>query len=495
VAGNGPNVLESLQRSHKKLSETQLSLGYNSDASAPLSAPRFPDSRIERPSSSGGRPSTAPHPYLQQSGTRAQSVLGESSSRSGGLKPRLIGVEPKPAATAATVTPTPGSRHMSLGAPLPPFARVRHVSNSSISSNKAFVDILDAQSEIRPANFHKRVQAAGARDYGEDVADRNIGENGLDLNSAPVQAFYAATVSGSHINMEGAPAPDVAKMTQRDVDDELLRIKLATMAQDNYRPRSQGALTSQNFPKRTSSFVPVEKHAMPIDRKVETDYISRINRRQTMGVYITSSANTPTMSRRGKSRPTSFHREYTRIQDDSQSQQGEDQHQHHYQHQHQHQHQQRQRPVSSNGQYDAVANQLGIFTTPNLPASAPMSPKMPRDSVILTKNRSETPQQRHNSIYSDHSSSERPSTARPHSRRGSVASPAFSFPHKSNATKRHSMSSISGETSRHLQGFRNDWPSRHSKVEGGYDTRGMVGRVEAENLVDANSISPAPSPR
>lgn len=46
-------------------------------------------------------------------------------------------------------------------------------SRSSLGSIKS-KDILDAQEEIRPTDFRSRVQATGARDYGEDVADRNI---------------------------------------------------------------------------------------------------------------------------------------------------------------------------------------------------------------------------------------------------------------------------------------------------------------------------------
>lgn len=46
-------------------------------------------------------------------------------------------------------------------------------SRSSLVSIKS-KDILDAQEEIRPTDFRSRVQATGARDYGEDVADRNI---------------------------------------------------------------------------------------------------------------------------------------------------------------------------------------------------------------------------------------------------------------------------------------------------------------------------------
>ncbi|KJR82387.1 uncharacterized protein SPSK_03379 [Sporothrix schenckii 1099-18] len=59
------------------------------------------------------------------------------------------------------------------------------------NSQKGYVDLLDAQSEFKPTDFHTRVKATGTRDYGEDVADRNIGVNGCDLDSQPVQAFYA----------------------------------------------------------------------------------------------------------------------------------------------------------------------------------------------------------------------------------------------------------------------------------------------------------------
>ncbi|AEO55327.1 hypothetical protein MYCTH_2299035 [Thermothelomyces thermophilus ATCC 42464] len=59
------------------------------------------------------------------------------------------------------------------------------------NNSSAFKDLLDAQSEIKPADFRERVTAAGARDYGEDVADRNLGQNGFDLSSEHVRAFYA----------------------------------------------------------------------------------------------------------------------------------------------------------------------------------------------------------------------------------------------------------------------------------------------------------------
>jgi len=79
---------------------------------------------------------------------------------------------PPPPATAYSSTNTTYKRH------------------DSVLSTRGFIDILDAQSEIRPSDFRSRVRASGARDYGEDVAERNLGENGIDLSSPSVQEFY-----------------------------------------------------------------------------------------------------------------------------------------------------------------------------------------------------------------------------------------------------------------------------------------------------------------
>ncbi|KAG6239180.1 hypothetical protein E4U24_006901 [Claviceps purpurea] len=62
---------------------------------------------------------------------------------------------------------------------------------ASLSRPQAHVDILDAQGGIRPHDFRSRVQATGVRDYGEDVAERNMGENGVDVRSAAAREFYA----------------------------------------------------------------------------------------------------------------------------------------------------------------------------------------------------------------------------------------------------------------------------------------------------------------
>ncbi|KID95943.1 hypothetical protein MAJ_08084, partial [Metarhizium majus ARSEF 297] len=71
-------------------------------------------------------------------------------------------------------------------------------SNLSITASRSYssmrtsgyIDLLDAQGGLRPYDFRARVQAAGVRDYGEDVAERNMGENGVDVRSTAAKRFY-----------------------------------------------------------------------------------------------------------------------------------------------------------------------------------------------------------------------------------------------------------------------------------------------------------------
>ncbi|KAG5932914.1 hypothetical protein E4U53_001152 [Claviceps sorghi] len=68
---------------------------------------------------------------------------------------------------------------------------------ASLSRTQGHVDILDAQGGIRPYDFRSRVHAAGIRDYGEDVAERNMGENGVDVQSPAAREFYERKASRS----------------------------------------------------------------------------------------------------------------------------------------------------------------------------------------------------------------------------------------------------------------------------------------------------------
>ena len=95
------------------------------------------------------------------------------------------------------------SGSMPKSEPGTPVTLPSHRARSSISSSrftnsirnfrtgKAYVDLLDAQSEFRPLDFQGRVKASGAREYGEDVADRNITANGSKPRFQQEPADYA----------------------------------------------------------------------------------------------------------------------------------------------------------------------------------------------------------------------------------------------------------------------------------------------------------------
>ncbi|KAK4671035.1 hypothetical protein QC764_605920 [Podospora pseudoanserina] len=183
VAGNGPNVFDTLSGGRPDSRHAQLSStvpdNHNGAAPAP-GVPRYRDPTTDRPN-------TAPNgqPTLQHvsSGTRLRKAAKKGppisfkmlrsvgSTISGGSRPGSKGSEYE---TKSTLRGT-----------------VSHSRSSSMRSESGrFRDILDAHSELKPPDFRARVKAAGAKDYGEDVAERNMGENGFDLESEHVKAFY-----------------------------------------------------------------------------------------------------------------------------------------------------------------------------------------------------------------------------------------------------------------------------------------------------------------
>ncbi|KAG5915360.1 hypothetical protein E4U42_008105 [Claviceps africana] len=87
---------------------------------------------------------------------------------------------------------------------------VPSVGSSAVSLPRAqgHVDILDARGGIRPYDFRSRVHAAGIRDYGEDVAERNMGENGVDVQSPAAREFYERKASRS------TQSPSTARLGQ-----------------------------------------------------------------------------------------------------------------------------------------------------------------------------------------------------------------------------------------------------------------------------------------
>ncbi|KAK9770213.1 hypothetical protein SCAR479_13097 [Seiridium cardinale] len=206
VAGNGPNILETLQKTHPRFKNTQdISFGEHSPAPPPAVS-RLQDGNT-------GRPRTAPSQDRQAWSARR---------RSGSLKnhpvPKVPAVPPKkqgppyrlpdkePGQAVRYTKPRPPYRLPDRAPdpvvpdkPLPLYTRGR---SSSIHSSRsgptgAHVDLLDAQAGFHPTDFRRRLQATGAREYGEDVADRNIGEGGTSLRSIEARTSYSSPYADS----------------------------------------------------------------------------------------------------------------------------------------------------------------------------------------------------------------------------------------------------------------------------------------------------------
>ncbi|KAL5330433.1 hypothetical protein ACEPPN_003961 [Leptodophora sp. 'Broadleaf-Isolate-01'] len=221
VAGNGPNVLEEIQRSRAQR-ETSSARRQTSVAAYP-NVPRYREDIIERPRTApnGGTADGGDNKRSSKSGsgswtgrtrsgfsTKSPPSIFRTSSRNdkrnsirSTFEPPLPAVPtpsstPKPQAYQPKKGPGPGS--ISSATFTPPFAQ--HMRNTSNASHKSYVDLLEAHSSIRPESSKHRAKASGVRNYGEDVADRNIDRFGagssntsqLDLNSP--QFSYMKTV-------------------------------------------------------------------------------------------------------------------------------------------------------------------------------------------------------------------------------------------------------------------------------------------------------------
>lgn len=191
IGGNGKRPLESLMQYHA-FGQSQLRLDISSPAEEPAPAPVVPtfrDDIVERPgtapngrSLAGNQPNTS-KTRLRRSYLSGQPPLSSSKSEQGSLRAAYPPGHLQWTDHVRSLPPVEAYRH-------PVIARQR--SNPSLrASGRGFKDILDARSELKPLDFKSRIKASGARDYGEDVADRNIGENGHNLELPQVQAFYA----------------------------------------------------------------------------------------------------------------------------------------------------------------------------------------------------------------------------------------------------------------------------------------------------------------
>lgn len=290
VTGNGPNTLSDLKRAARKRSQAQLSTKTAIEPSAPSSmVPRMRSKSVGRPSTAPSIPAGLPHqrPKSANRNSSRPPFLVQKTTQG---PPYLLGMtgpeydDPDDASAVNVPPPVPPiaahfMKRDSTTAPSSPRTAYSikkgpgSITGSVMSGRSAgtgtigtagggggavgYVDILDAQGSLRPSNFKTRLRAAGARDYGEDVAERNMAVNTVDLNSPAVLAFYAITggeplaykSDGSAVDVHGNNyaagniPTDLATTIQGKDRDELSALA-------NQRIRTP------RFPERTTSLRP-----------------------------------------------------------------------------------------------------------------------------------------------------------------------------------------------------------------------------------------------
>ncbi|KAK3398141.1 hypothetical protein B0T20DRAFT_200697 [Sordaria brevicollis] len=245
--GNGPLVIKILPRD---ISQAQIAVrtdGLVNDE-FPISSPIIPGFRAEDIE----RPSSAPNGFR----TPSRSLGGGGSLRAAsGTRSPLSRRAPPLSFRMGRPETSPMARSVSQNgvdakvALQPQVAPSTHSRSNSIVSNAGsrYRDIIEAHSEIKPINFKIRIQATGTRDFGEDVAERNLGENGHNLDSPSVKAFYAR----SSMIFEKSKADEITKQFQSESNSH--RDRARTMASKLSTDLSPNTTNPQTLPRATTS--------------------------------------------------------------------------------------------------------------------------------------------------------------------------------------------------------------------------------------------------
>jgi len=292
VAGNGPNVLDELQRSRPKRDARRQSLA--STKAAPLTTSRFPDDIIERPRTAphNGRPGGG---YNGKPDTHGRTRSGFSMksppnffnpSRRSSIQ-STVEPPPPPVPTPVSKPSTPKPREIKTYQPRkvaePPDADVssiftspyvQHQRNASQMSHRSYVDLLDAHSSIRPSRdvSRDRAKASGMRNYGEDVADRNIAA--FDLNSPEfsyLKSVYVSQKSGAALPKEEALSSRTSSATGHGLAQEKI-------VSDDMQPSQHQTKANSTRSTHSPQSRPVAAYPPRIDSTSAVTYAS--NRRQ-----------------------------------------------------------------------------------------------------------------------------------------------------------------------------------------------------------------------
>ncbi|KAI0022343.1 hypothetical protein F4780DRAFT_192847 [Xylariomycetidae sp. FL0641] len=295
VSGNGRSILEQFQKSHPNLRTPS--------PSEPLAAPPPFVPRL-RSSSIGSdaieRPSTAPSTRLSE----ISSLSRPSSSTQLQSKPVL---RPPPKKKYGpyrlppkVATDSPNAPPAVLRVPTPSYMEARPSSlHSSLRSGhsgsiKGFVDLLDAQARIKPADFYGRVQAAGAKNYGEDVADRNMNEKDILIASLRAQGPQSSLPSWD------APSKAPSFIGDNDEENDMRRARKRHSAISSQRTRPAYGDT-RPYPERTSSRDPQPVANFNVGSASVMDDGTRTARRKSLPSYVApSTRDRSTSTSKGK---------------------------------------------------------------------------------------------------------------------------------------------------------------------------------------------------
>lgn len=304
VAGNGPNVLDELQRSRPKRDASRRQSVASSRAAAAAApaptVPRYPEDIIERPRTAphngkpgggytpGGRNDT--HGRTRSGFSMKSPPHFLSSSRRNSIR-SIVDPPFLPVPTPVSKSPPPKPREIKAYQPqkpadlaeadipnsfAPPFAF--HQRNASQVSHKSYVDLLEAHSGIRSSRdmSRDRAKASGMRNYGEDVADRNIAA--FDLKSPESSYLKSVYVS----QKEGVTLPKEGASSSRAASGKGHGLGLAsgqTASDDIHPPRIQTKANPTRSAHNTpSTYRPVSVYPPRIDSTSAVTYSA--NRRQ-----------------------------------------------------------------------------------------------------------------------------------------------------------------------------------------------------------------------
>ncbi|KAL0472217.1 hypothetical protein QR685DRAFT_229567 [Neurospora intermedia] len=247
--GNGPLQIKILPRD---VSDAQIAVkadGLVADG-FPMPSPVTPSFRAEDIE----RPSSAPNGFR----TLSRSLVAGGSLRVTRGAKSLLKRPPPLSFRVPRPETSPRPRSISQNGidtivfAQPQVALSVHSRSNSIVSNTGsrYRDIIEAHSEIKPINFKIRMKATGIRNYGEDVAERNLGENGHNLDSPSVKAFYAR----SSMISEKSKMDEITKQLESEPNSR--RARAPAVALNPPIDLATNSTISQTSPRATTSYEP-----------------------------------------------------------------------------------------------------------------------------------------------------------------------------------------------------------------------------------------------